>query len=66
MNIDKYLLESQDTFKSPALLDEVPDYIRQISSTIGLKNLNDHQIQDAMKQLQRQITAARNNDIKEG
>jgi hypothetical protein len=42
MNIDKYLLESQDTFKSPVLLDEVPDYIRQISSTIGLKNLNDH------------------------
>ena len=40
MNIDKFLLESQDTFKSPAVVDEVPDYIRQISSKIGIKNLN--------------------------
>ncbi len=28
MNIDKFLLESQDTYKSPGVVDEVPDYIR--------------------------------------
>lgn len=36
LNIDKYLLESQDSYKSPMLLDEVPDYIRQLSSTAAL------------------------------
>jgi hypothetical protein len=38
LNIDKFLLDSQDTYKSPALLDEVPDYIRQLSSTAVVKD----------------------------
>ncbi|TNV87275.1 hypothetical protein FGO68_gene15053 [Halteria grandinella] len=57
LNIDKYLLESQDTYKSPGLLDDIPDYIRQLSSTAGLPvNLNDPQIQDAIQEIKKQIT----------
>jgi len=33
--MDKFLLDSQDTYRSPALKDDIPDYIRDLSSKPG-------------------------------
>lgn len=57
MNMDKFLLESQDSYKSPQIMEEVPEYIRQISSTAFLKDIQDPQVKDALQKLQLQVNA---------